>query len=160
MSGPRQAAAAAAAALAVARGTAWLRHASKPGAGARSPQAAPFSSSTAPAVADGASETPTGALPPLPPPWLPTAAFAAGLEPYKRVGAVLIREDCCSLAASNPYLNLAEVKIGGVMLRAGGRVPSRSVQLLVRKAVAPEELCGWVVGEGVVPREGRWHGDG
>jgi hypothetical protein len=105
-----------------------------PAAGAALPAAA---------AAFGSAPDPAAAAPV----WLPPAAFAARLEPYKRVGGVLIREDCCSLAASNPYHNLAEVKVGGVMLRAGGRVPARATQLLVRKAVPPKEICGWVIGE-------------
>lgn len=82
-----------------------------------------------------------------PPPvlWLPASTFLAQMVPYKRIGGVLLRSDCCSIALSNPYLNLAE-KVGGVMLREG-RVPARSLQLLVRKAAPAEEICGWVLGE-------------
>jgi len=80
-------------------------------------------------------------------PFLSAAAFAALLQPYQRIGGVLIREDCCSISASNPYHNLAEIKIGGVMLREGGRVPVRSMQLLIRKAVEIDQLSGWVIGE-------------
>lgn len=77
--------------------------------------------------------------------WLPNAAaFARSLEPYKRIGAVLIREDCMSVAVSNPYLNLSE-RAGGVMLRQG-RVPARALQLLVTKAAPPADLAGWVIG--------------
>ncbi|KAI8466378.1 MAG: hypothetical protein J3K34DRAFT_524626 [Monoraphidium minutum] len=72
------------------------------------------------------------------------AQFVAGLEPYKRLGAVVIRETCASVAVSNPYLNLSE-RAGGIMLRQG-RVPARSLQVLVTKAVAPDALCGWVIG--------------
>jgi hypothetical protein len=78
--------------------------------------------------------------------WLPPAAFAAQLEPYRRLTGVLIREDCASIAVSNPYYSLAE-KVGGVMLRDGGRVPVRALQLLVRKAVEVDQIAGFVIGE-------------
>ncbi|GBF87959.1 hypothetical protein Rsub_00671 [Raphidocelis subcapitata] len=86
--------------------------------------------------------------PPPPPPlcqWLAAAAFAARVEPYKRIGAALLREDCVSLALSTPYQNVvAEPRVGGVMLH-GGRVPARSLQRLVLKAAEAGEIGGWVV---------------
>mgnify|MGYP001811127783 CR=1 FL=1 len=84
--------------------------------------------------------------------WVPAAAFARGLEPYKRLGAVLIREDCASVAVSNPYLNLSS-RAGGIMLRQG-RVPARALQLLITKAVAPADLGGWVIGAQAQGRDG------
>ena len=106
--------------------------------------------------------------------WIESAAaFAAALEPYKRVGGVLIREDCCSVAVSNAYLSLCD-GAGGILLRsargdggggggAGGagaaaaqlRVPGRALRRLIERAAPLDEICGWVIGAHAGPGEGR-----
>lgn len=73
--------------------------------------------------------------------------LASALARRQKLLGVLVRQNCVSVAISNPYLNLSE-PVGAVMLRdvGGGnlKLPARSFLRLL--AGEQQQLAGFVLG--------------